>query len=210
MVRPVHFAAGEPEIVTTLTTAAPSSATTMHLNRWKHHAGYIRSRIQAAGDGAVTLRDFAAEMVVVGHGLMDLYYGTLTTTAVIEEIRNTLAKKDLLAPGAFEEYVGGNDGWQIATASDGSRWVLRTNDDPEKARIHVHPGKHTPHTIRVRANVLCTAAMALAESGLTRKPVTLVSVNRVRRVYLGGLDMIHSFEESESLAGMIELLAKGA
>ena len=48
---------------------------------------------------------------------------------------------------------------------DGSAWVLRQGEEGGRY-VHVHPGRRTPPTLRVRATVLKTAVMALRMPGL--------------------------------------------
>ena len=53
------------------------------LNCWKHHAGWIRSRIAAAvSAGSAGVGRLPAEMAVVGSRLMDLYTGAFSPAEI--------------------------------------------------------------------------------------------------------------------------------
>jgi hypothetical protein len=63
--------------------------------------------------------------------------------------------------------------------------VLRLGDERDRY-VHVHPGRWSPATLRVRANVLKTAVMVLAYVGVRGgDPLDRALVNRVRGEYLG-------------------------
>src|SRR5439155_910547 len=65
----------------------------------------------------------------------------------------------------YRAWVEGQGGYGILTfPEDESRWVLRLGDEGDRY-VHVHPGRWTPATLRVRANVLKTAVMVLAYVG---------------------------------------------
>jgi hypothetical protein len=76
--------------------------------------------------------------------------------------------------------------------------------------VHVHPGRRTPNTCRVRANVLKTAVMALAYAGARGGgPLDVALINRVRADYLG-LAPMRALADEGGLGAVIETLRGGA
>ena len=119
------------------------------LNTWKHHAGWIRSRIAAAvrvgGPGVAVL---PAEMAVVGARLMDLYTGSYTPAEIAHFVFT-----DLKARGVFEfdplaKWLMQQGEYSIIELPDNSRWTIRLGP-AEGCYLHLHPGRWAPHTMRV-------------------------------------------------------------
>lgn len=178
------------------------------LNRWKHHAGAIRAAIahavQTRGDGA--LPHLAAATVVVGNDLMDLYTGPDTPAELAVAVLETLRRAGTHTPEAFAADLAANGGYRVIDAPDGSRWTLRQGHADDRF-VHLHPGRWSPKTMRVRANVLKTAILAHADALLTGgDPAELARVNRVRREFLG-LAPVEAVAAGEGLGLALRALA---
>ncbi len=176
-------------------------------NAWKHHAGALRRHIaEAAAAGSDGLAVLAPRLVVIGTGLMDLYTGGLSPGEIGAGVLDRLRADDLLDPNVFREWVSENRRYRVVTLpADGSAWVLRFGEEGGRY-IHVHAGRWTPHTLRVRANVLKTAVLALAGGAATGgRPLDLALINRVRRDYLG-LAPVAALAEEGGLGSVIEVL----
>jgi hypothetical protein len=155
------------------------------LNTWKHHAGALRRRIaEAARGGEAGLAALAGGMVVIGTELMDLYVGRFTPAEIAAKVVAQLHADGVLAPDAYRAWVAAEGGYRLLTfAEDDSIWVLRAGD--EERYVHVHPARWAPATLRVRANVLKTAVMALAFAAVHGgDPMDRALLNRVRADYL--------------------------
>jgi hypothetical protein len=117
---------------------------------------------------------------------MDLYLGALTPrdigTAVVAQLRDDKR----LSLDAYREWIAAGRGYRMLTLADeGTQWVLRMGDEADRY-IHVHPARWAPQTCRVKANVLKTAVMLLAYTGIHGgDPMDVALVNQVRRDYLG-------------------------
>jgi hypothetical protein len=177
------------------------------LNLWKHHAGAIRERIAAvARSGPAALAALAGELSIIGADLMDLYHGPLTPRRIAEGILSQLRAAGRLPPDAYRSWLDENRGYRVVTLDDGAHWVLRHGEDADRY-VHVHPGRWSPGTLRVRANVLKTAVMVRAcvavEGG---DPLDRELINRTRQQFLG-LPPIRALAESGGLREVIELLA---
>jgi hypothetical protein len=174
-------------------------------NCWKHHAGFIQERIGDAARHLMTLNQLSDQLVVVGSELMDLYYGPHTPAQIAKELTEKLQTQGNYGPEAFEAWVRANKGYRLEPISDGSIWTLRSALDDDRY-IHIHPGRHAPNTLRVRANVLKTAVLVLAETAQRGgSPLDLHRINRVRARYLR-LENVYDLSASQSIKNMIELL----
>jgi len=178
---------------------------TVLFNCWKHHAGFLRDRISDVSRHALSLNQLSEHLVVVGSELMDLYHGPHSPEQIAKELTDRLQAQGNYAPEAFDAWVRGNSGYRLEPISDGSIWTLRSALDEDRY-IHIHPGRHAPNTLRVRANVLKTAVLVLAETAQRGgSPLDLHRINRVRAKYLR-LENVYDLSASQSIRNMIELL----
>jgi hypothetical protein len=176
-------------------------------NPWKHHAGAIRRRIaQVAGAGPAALAGLAPQLLVMGTELMDLYTGPLSPADIAAAVLEQLRAEGRQEARAYREWLESNRGYRVLTLpADGSAWVLRVGEEGGRY-VHLHPGRWTPHTRRVRANVLKTAVMALAYAGAHGgDPLDVALINRVRREYLG-LAPVPTLAAEGGLPAVIEVL----
>ena len=175
-------------------------------NTWKHHAAALRRRIAACGDAA-DLTALAKRLVVTGSELMDLYTGELGPGTIADKVITSLQEGGRLALESYRPWVTEAGGYRTVTFSeDESQWVLRLGD-PADRYIHVHPGRWTPHTRRVRANVLKTAVMVMAHTRIYGSdPLDVKNVNAVRQSYLA-LSPVRSVEGDQGLGAVLALLA---
>lgn len=156
-------------------------------NTFKHHAGALRARVRAVaagGDEAVRLA--ADRVAVLGTKLMDVYTGALSPREVSRRVIDRLAADGRLPAEAYREWLLGCEEYAVIDLpEDGSRWVLRLGDDAERY-VHLHPGRWSPATARVRANVLKTAFLVLAHAEIHgADAMDRAVINRVRKTYLG-------------------------
>lgn len=178
------------------------------LNTWKHHAGWLGWRVgTAAAGGAAGVAALAAELVVVGNRLMDLYTGPLAPAAIARESLAVLAADGLHEHQPLAAWLAGQGGYALLTLSDGSAWTVRLG--PARGRfVHLHPGRWAAHTLRVQANTLKSALMAHAVAGLTgRDAADLDVVNAARQTYLG-LDPVRELDATGGLGGVIAALRR--
>jgi hypothetical protein len=174
----------------------------------KHHAGFLRDRIaQAVAGGTDGLHLLAEELVVVGTKLMDLYHGPFSPREIGENVMESLKNSDLDACDAFRAWIEGANGYRVIEfPEDTSKWVLRFGEESDRF-VHVHPARYSPFSIRVRANVLITAVLALAFVKLHGgDPLSRSVVNAVRRDYLGLAPVGRDPSGDEGIGAVIELL----
>jgi hypothetical protein len=181
------------------------------LNTWKHHAAALRSRVcDAVAAGAAALDGLANNLVVIGSELMDLYRGALSPRAIGDGTLTRLRSDNHLSRDAYRAWVQASGGYRMLTlADDGSRWVLRLGDAARY--VHVHPARRAPLTCRVKANVLKTAVMVLAYSGVHGgDPLDVALVNRVRAEYLGLTPLGRELAGDQGIGQTITLLRNPA
>ncbi len=179
-------------------------------NAWKHHAGWVRGRIdEAVGRGPAAVEQLAGELVVIGTRLMDLYYGPLGLGTITDRMIEQLRSEERLEYDSFRTWLEGQGGYAVvAVPDDGSRWTLRLGP-PEGRYVHLHPGRYSPNTIRVQANTLKTAVLAHALAGLTGQQATDVAVvNEARKQFLG-LPPVAGIDMTGGLGEVIALLGRG-
>lgn len=203
LVAGLYFSEDRP--VTASTWEAPSPVL---FNTWKHHAAWLRDRVHAAaGVGPSALDGLAANLVVIGTELMDLYLGAMSPAEIGESVLRELRAAGVRTLADYRDLVVGAGGYHMLTLPrDGCRWCLRMGDEADRY-VHVHPGRYAPNTRRVRANVLKTAVIALAVAGVNGgDPMDRVLVNEVRRRYLGLAPVGRDLDGDQGLGAVIDLL----
>ena len=176
------------------------------LNTWKHHAGWVRWRIeQAVQAGPAGVAALPAEMVIVGARLMDLYTGPLTPAAIGTTLIDHLRALGRLEYAPMVEWLQGQGEYALHDLPDGSKWTIRPG--PADGRyLHLHPGRWAPNTMRVQANTLKSAVMVVAHASLTGgDPTDLAVVNAARQTYLG-LMPVRELTGDGGLGAAIEVL----
>jgi hypothetical protein len=173
------------------------------LNCWKHHARTILARVSATvarGEGAV--RDLPRRLILVGHEIMDLYLGALSPAQIADETRELLVPRGAFEPGAFGAWIEPLGGYATLALSDRSVWVLRASP-VEGRHIHVHPGRRSPHSVRVRANLQKSVIATLAWASLRGlDPGRVATVNEARRELLA-LSPVRSVEEDRGFGELL-------
>jgi len=176
-------------------------------NPWKYHAGALRRRIaEIAAAGPPALAELPQQLVVIGTGLMDLYPGYQPPTDIAQAILELLQAEGHLDAVAYRDLLEANRGYRVLSLpADGSAWVLRPGEKGGR-HVHIHPGRWTPNTRRVRANVLKTAVMALAYAGAHGgTPLDVGLINHVRDRNLG-LPPLRALADQEGLSAVLEAL----
>jgi hypothetical protein len=113
----------------------------------------------------------------------------------------------------FEKYrkwlsKDGKD-YQLLTLSDKSVWTFRLGENLERY-VHIHPGRYSTHTIRVKATTLKTAILILycEKIGLI-KSIETQTVNQIREIHLDE-PPLKSFSSASGLRRLLDLFHKKA
>jgi len=191
-------------------TDHPTAHTVPHpvlFNAWKHHAGWVREQIAGAADGGEDgLKHLADAVVVCGTKLMDFYYGNLTPWAVGESALARLHRLGKSEFPAFRDWLEPQGGFSGFATPDESRWILRAGDEADRY-VHLHPGRYSPHTVRVPGITLKTAIVTLALARQTgADPLSVAAVNDARERYLA-LPPMATVDRTRGLGAVLRLLA---
>ncbi|MBC9915238.1 hypothetical protein [Chitinophaga varians] len=152
----------------------------------------------------MSITDLPAALQKIGTSQMDMYTGALAVEVIFEEVTAQLTAQGIFLPAAFAAWVAARDGYVEVTLSDTSRWVLRLSDNPEQY-IHLHPGRYSPHSLRIKAAALKTAMAykAAADSGLLSGEL-LPDINAVRG--MAALSPVRSLEDAQHILKIISLV----
>ncbi len=175
------------------------------LNCWKHHLGFIKSSVKKSvrnpEDAFIFLKN---KLLLIGDSQMDLYTGKLSPREISGIILGKLNDWDLLNYEIFRKWISEKK-FKLISLEDDSVWTLRLGKFKERF-VHIHPGRYSPNTIRVKANTLKTATAVLLMKKIMRKEVlTLEEINYVR-ILTFSAPPLKSLPKNSALLKMIRLL----
>jgi len=174
----------------------------VNLNCWKHHAGFINHQVKLFLNDK-QINELRQHLLKIGDSRMDLYLGKYSPAEISGQIINSLNRKRVFQPEKFKEWLqkDGSD-YQLIALKDKSLWTLRFGENPERY-VHIHPGRYSPHTIRVKATTLKTAIfiLYLLQTG-DIQAINTETVNQVRKKYLAEPPL----KSLSKAAGLIKLL----
>jgi hypothetical protein len=133
---------------------------------------------------------------------MDVYAGTLTIPAILEQAGCFLKENLLFSHDGYRNWTGiRSSDYRSLHLSDASEWVLKYYAS-NKRYIHIFPARSGPHTFRVKANTLKSALLYIILSG--KDFISEEEINNVRA--FAGLSPVKELSESEAIFRMIEVL----
>jgi hypothetical protein len=154
-------------------------------NCWKHHAGFIKSQTILLQKSKMSEDALRKLLLIVGESQMDLYLGKLNPNQIANQIINNTKGYGVKSYSAYGNWLTEEGkGYKQMRISDKSIWTLRLGNE-KKRYIHIHPGRYSPLTIRVKAVTLKTtiAVRVLVEEIDSELP-NLKSINEVRTSFL--------------------------
>ncbi len=196
-------------------------------NSLKHHAGYVAEFIrrfcdnfmpagnmpgltginECSGNPETEAGKFLSDkLIIIGKSQMDLYTGRLCPVQIAEEIKEYLKAKDLLNKGKYLGWIRqAQSSFMEIKLTDNSIWVLLPGKIDGRY-VHIHPGRHSPLTIRVRSETLKTAIAVLCYCNrYNNDHYDLDVINRARTRLLG-LSPVKEVNHKRGLGRMIEIL----
>jgi hypothetical protein len=179
----------------------------INLNCWKHHAGFIKKQIESVKE-IKDLDQLKGCLLKIGESQMDLYFGEHSPAKISEQIRDYLHSKKILSSSQYQDWLS-KDGmdYQLVELMDKSIWTLRLGDDVSRY-VHIHPGRYSPSTVRVKATTLKTAIFLLCFEQLGEiKSFETETVNNIRKKYLDE-PPLKSFSAASGLGRLIDHLKK--
>ncbi len=193
----------------------------------KHHAGYVaefirtfRNREEPAGrktglpgpknpdavyesGSALNLME---DLIVIGNSQMDFYTGYLSPEQIAREMTGYFRRLNILGEKEYLQWISSaGSSYRATTLSDGSVWVLLPGKIPGR-HIHIHPGRYSRCTVRVRSETLKSAIAVLCYcNNCDRKQINLDMINKARTSLLG-LSPVKEVHPDRGLGKMLDLL----
>ncbi len=149
-------------------------------NCWKHHAGFIKNQIKSFCAAKIPEEKLRKILLVIGESQMDIYLGKLSPQKICDKIVSKLKSAGVLAFEDYKKwlYEEGKE-YKLMKISDNSLWTLRLGNK-RKRYVHIHPGRYSPQTIRIKALTLKTAIAALIKYDTNVQLIDTASINEVR------------------------------
>lgn len=170
-------------------------------NPLKHHLAALRHTFSL-----YTPTDLFVHLLALGGSQMDMYTGRLSPEEIFKEIRVQLKAAGIDSRDGYEVWLAEKNHYATLVLSDTSRWILRLAAD-KALYIHLHPGRYSPHTLRVKAAALKTAlAWWVARQHHTLTGDLLGDLNRVRKEIR--LSPLRNAAESNHILEIMALLSE--
>ena len=154
-------------------------------NCWKHHAGFIKNQTALLQKFKIPKDELHKLLLFIGESQMDLYLGKLSPKQIANEIIDNMKNIGVRNFSSYRNWISEvGKSYKQMKISDKSVWTLRLGNE-KKRYIHIHPGRYSPLTIRVKAVSLKTTITvnALIEGSGSGLPA-LISINEVRTSFL--------------------------
>lgn len=178
-----------------------TTITPLHIlfNPFKHHLGALQQMLQQ-----VALADLPAALKKIGASQMDMYTGILTPEEIFGEIITGLAKSGIYKADDYTAFLVEQGDFIKMGLTDHSQWILRLSDHPSQF-IHLHPGRYSPHSLRIKAAALKTAmAFKRARQEGQLKGEMLININQVRK--FTGLSPVRKLADIRHILRILELM----
>jgi hypothetical protein len=155
------------------------------LNCWKHHAGVIKDQTNLLQKNIISKAELHRLLLMIGESQMDLYMGKLNPKQIANEIINNVKNSGVKNYTNYSKWLSADGrSYKQIEISDSSVWTLRLGKE-KKRYMHIHPGRYSPLTIRVKAATLkTTIAIMVLVGGIKGELPELKSINEVRTVFL--------------------------
>lgn len=177
-------------------------------NCWKHHRDFILRQIDKyiVEDGAV-IEIITPKLFLIGNSQLDIYLGRLTEVQIVQQIEEKLKNKKAFFETDYLNWINSKDkNYRLISLSDKSVWTLRIGQKTGRY-IHLHPGRYSHYSLRVRANTLKTAIFSIILAKMSNSaPFDLELINQVRVQNLH-LAPIKSIEKATGLKELMVLLS---
>jgi len=166
------------------------------LNCWKHHFQFLKI------NSAIPFEEIKKGIVQIGESQMDIYVGNLSPAQICSEIEILLSRQIKINLFNYLQWLmSEGKGFRLIEISDGSCWTLRFGEDPLNF-IHLHPGRKSPLTIRVKAQVLKIALLAISLNEI--EELNTNKINHLRKEYLN-LPPVKSIKDDGAVLNLIKL-----
>ena len=171
-------------------------------NAHKHHFRFLIHQIGIWKN--LNWKQVEAELQGIGENLIDFYTGELTVENICAECVHFFKTKNINDKISFANWLYPLE-YRKIELGDSSEWIIKESNDTERY-IHIHPAKHSPHTIRVRAATLKTVVVLMIKNTIISMQMNdnLQTVNRIRTEYLH-LSPVKSLQNGKGILKLWEL-----
>lgn len=175
-------------------------------NCWKHHALFIKKELKNF-NSEIQITQLQKRLLKIGESQMDLYYGRSMPEEIAGQVIKFLSSIPVKNNEQYAEWLlkKGKE-YQIITLNDKSVWALRSGDEINRY-VHIHPGRYSPYSVRVKALTLKTAICALACSKIkSASAFDIDLINEARKKILN-IPPLKSINKEKGLGKLINLLS---
>ena len=174
------------------------------LNCWKHHAGFTKKQISVLISESELIW-LKKSLLLIGESQMDLYFGEYSPKKISSLIISELKSKNSFDYNSYKAWLKseGHD-YRLLKLSDDSVWTLRLGEEPERY-VHIHPGRYSKHSVRVKSTTLKTAICILCWQKLFPKIVVDLNLVNVLRNELVFAPPLKSLKHSAGLNRLLNL-----
>ncbi len=175
--------------------------TSILFNSLKHHLAFIQHFIALYPENEWA--SIHEKLLPIGHSQMDVYTGQLNVDQLSQEIVQKLHQQNIDSALAFKNFLLPTH-FQTLILSDESCWIVRWGEK-EGQYIHIHPGRYSPHTVRVKATSLKTAIAVQVAQRFWPQPLEPTRLNQLRTERLN-LSPIKHTSDIQGIKKVIDLL----
>jgi hypothetical protein len=177
------------------------------LNGMKHHAGFLADFILEFEAGSLENPLLLKhELAIIGGSQMDFYTGFLNPFQISLEIFDYLNRNRIIDKPSYLTFLEQQGKpYKVIILSDGSGWVLLSGTLKGR-HVHIHPGRDSSHTIRVRAETMKSAIAILCFSKSYQKNPFDISLANEVRVNILELPPLREISRTNGLGKLIGIL----
>ena len=170
-------------------------------HQFKHHLLYVKAWMK---DNVGNLSPESIHTIkTLGSSQLDMYFGVLTVDEILIQVSNYLLEAGVNNKEQYFEWIGNS--FRLCTLSDGSLFTLRFIDHARF--VHIHPARHVPNTIRIKANALKTIICYILLH-YDEDSVSIEYLNKLRKQYLQ-LPPLSATAEMYEIDKVFQLLRQG-
>lgn len=174
----------------------------MLFNPLKHHLLFqIHSILD---EQSRTIDNFLRIKKFIGTGPMDLYTGEMPVPEIMNHCKMIANTENLFNAKAYKNWLraeSADKDYRLLEFPDGSTWVFRLGKHPKRF-MHIHPGRNSEKSIRIKPNTLKTIIAIIFEHGFMTEMPTIEQISNVREKYLE----LEPLDENENIQAIVNLL----
>ena len=158
--------------------------------------GYIRSFLSNTSSASL-----ATAAATICNNYVDLYIGDLSPTEIAKETLHLLEEKHISQFEEYQSWLKPTHGFRTIQLTDGSDWILRLGDDPERY-IHIHPARTGTKSLRFKGSTLKTVYALKVSFPTLQVPITINQINIARGAV--GLPPVKQIEQGKGIWRCLE------